>query len=242
MLEVSLHLFFPPSHFDVVRSVAFHPTDQVVLTGSEDCTLKLWNIQRARQKSRDPRRYKYTLQHWCILIPECMCVHPRSLLVDVESLYTFRGHRYVCSGTKSLAVLMFPLFPFLPSFPPFFRAPVLSVAFGLGGDICFSGSSDSTIRVWCIPGDLEDDPFGIYGNALNLRHFCRLLSHFLPSLHADPNTHHGVLAGHKDAVWDLGVHPTTGYLLSCSADGSCRLWNHHQVNPLVREFLTESSE
>ena len=30
----------------------------MLLTGSEDCTLKLWNLQRARQKSRDSsRRY-----------------------------------------------------------------------------------------------------------------------------------------------------------------------------------------
>lgn len=40
---------------------------------------------------------------------------------------------------------------------------MLSVAFGLGGDICFSGSSDSTIRVWQMPGEMGDDPFTVYG-------------------------------------------------------------------------------
>ena len=58
-------------------------------------------------------------------------------------------------------------------------------------------------------------------------------------LYIDPEIHQGVLTGHRDAVWDLSVHPTTGLLLSCAADGSCRLWNHTQSSPLVREFVSE---
>lgn len=34
------------SHFDGVRSLAFHPEDTVLITGSEDHTLKLWNLQK----------------------------------------------------------------------------------------------------------------------------------------------------------------------------------------------------
>lgn len=40
---------------------------------------------------------------------------------------------------------------------------MLSVAFGEGGDICYSGSADSTIRVWRLPVEGGDDPFTIYG-------------------------------------------------------------------------------
>lgn len=40
---------------------------------------------------------------------------------------------------------------------------MLSVAFGLGGEVCYSGSSDSTIRVWRVPEESEDDPFSVYG-------------------------------------------------------------------------------
>ena len=53
-----------------------------------------------------------------------------------------------------------------------FRGPVLSVLFGLGGDICFSGSTDSTIRVWRIPGDLGDDPFDVYGKEVMHQKVC----------------------------------------------------------------------
>ncbi len=58
----------------------------------------------------------------------------------------------------------------------------------------------------------------------------------------DSKIHQGVLFGHTDAVWDLCVHPVTGYLLSSAADGSCRLWNHHQTSAQIREFRTEPSE
>jgi len=34
------------SHFDGVRALAFHPVEPVLVTASEDCTLKLWNLQK----------------------------------------------------------------------------------------------------------------------------------------------------------------------------------------------------
>ena len=40
------------SHFDAVTSVAFHPVEAMLLTGSEDKTLKLWNLQRNGQARR----------------------------------------------------------------------------------------------------------------------------------------------------------------------------------------------
>ena len=41
----------------------------------------------------------------------------------------------------------------------------------------------------------------------------------------ESDIHHGILEGHTDAVWDLAVHSSSGSLLSCSADGTCRLWS-----------------
>lgn len=34
------------SHFDPVRCLAFHPVDPVLVTASEDRTLKLWNLHK----------------------------------------------------------------------------------------------------------------------------------------------------------------------------------------------------
>lgn len=55
------------SHFDGVRALAFHPIDSVLVTASEDHTLKLWNLQRTVQAKK-------------------------SASLDVEPVYTFRAH------------------------------------------------------------------------------------------------------------------------------------------------------
>ena len=55
------------SHFDGVRALAFHPVDPVLITGSEDHTLKLWNLQKS--------------------VPA-----KKTASLDVEPVYTFRGH------------------------------------------------------------------------------------------------------------------------------------------------------
>ncbi|VDL19787.1 unnamed protein product [Hymenolepis diminuta] len=40
------------SHFDAVRSLVFHHADQILLTGSEDCTLRLWSLAKRVQAKK----------------------------------------------------------------------------------------------------------------------------------------------------------------------------------------------
>ncbi|KAF9905402.1 hypothetical protein EC991_001697 [Linnemannia zychae] len=55
-------------HFDTVRSIAFHPTHKSLLSGSEDGTMKYWNLEASLRESK------------------------RALNGDVEPIYTYRGH------------------------------------------------------------------------------------------------------------------------------------------------------
>lgn len=96
------------SHFDCVRALAFHPQEPVLITASEDHTLKLWNLQKT--------------------VPA-----KKSASLDVEPLYTFRGH----------------------------NSPVLCLAMSTNGEQCYSGALDGTINCWNLP-NANIDPYDNY--------------------------------------------------------------------------------
>ncbi|XP_064621222.1 striatin-3-like isoform X2 [Lineus longissimus] len=152
------------SHFDGVRSLAFHPEDPVLITASEDHTLKLWNLQKT--------------------VPA-----KKTASLDVEPVYTFRGH----------------------------VGPVLCIAVSVNGEQCYSGGLDSTIRCWNIPSS-NIDPYDSF----------------------DSNVLHETLDDHTDAVWCLAVHQSRSQLLSCSADGTVRLWSPGQTSPLLQTYTVDN--
>lgn len=145
------------SHFDGVRALAFHPVEPVLVTASEDHTLKLWNLQKT--------------------VPA-----KKSASLDVEPIYTFRAH----------------------------IGPVLSLAISSNGEQCFSGGTDATIQWWNMPSP-NVDPYDTY----------------------EPNILAGTLIAHTDAVWGLAYSGIKNQLLSCSADGTVRLWNPQEKLPCI---------
>ncbi|XP_060031220.1 striatin-3 isoform X2 [Erinaceus europaeus] len=145
------------SHFDGVRALAFHPVEPVLVTASEDHTLKLWNLQKT--------------------VPA-----KKSASLDVEPIYTFRAH----------------------------IGPVLSLAISSNGEHCFSGGIDATIQWWNMPSP-NVDPYDTY----------------------EPNVLAGTLVAHTDAVWGLAYSGIKNQLLSCSADGTVRLWNPQEKLPCI---------
>ncbi|XP_041069918.1 striatin-3 isoform X2 [Carcharodon carcharias] len=151
------------SHFDGVRALAFHPVEPVLVTASEDHTLKLWNLQKT--------------------VPA-----KKSTSLDVEPIYTFRAH----------------------------IGPVLSLAISSNGEQCFSGGIDATIRCWNMPSP-NVDPYDTY----------------------DPNVVSNTLVAHTDAVWGLSFSGIKNRLLSCSADGTIRLWNPTEKSPCLSTYNVE---
>ncbi|XP_074852998.1 striatin-3 isoform X2 [Carettochelys insculpta] len=151
------------SHFDGVRALAFHPVEPVLVTASEDHTLKLWNLQKT--------------------VPA-----KKSASLDVEPIYTFRAH----------------------------IGPVLSLAISSNGEQCFSGGIDATIQWWNMPSP-NVDPYDTY----------------------EPNVLAGTLIAHTDAVWGLAYSGIKSHLLSCSADGTIRLWNPPEKLPCICTYNGE---
>ncbi|XP_074845783.1 striatin isoform X3 [Carettochelys insculpta] len=148
------------SHFDGIRGLAFHPAEPVLITASEDHTLKMWNLQKTAPAKK-------------------------SASLDVEPIYTFRAH----SG------------------------PVLCVVMSSNGEQCYSGGTDGLIQAWNTTNP-NIDPYDSY----------------------DPSVLRGALVGHTDAVWGLVYSGTHQRLLSCSADGTIRLWKTSEIAPALNIF------
>ncbi|KAK3929953.1 Striatin-3 [Frankliniella fusca] len=151
------------SHFDSVRALAFHPVEPVLITASEDNTLKLWNLSKT--------------------VPS-----KKSTSLDVEPLYTFRWH----------------------------TGPVLCLAMSTSGDQCFSGGVDGKIICWNLPNP-NIDPYDSY----------------------DPSVLACTLDDHSDAIWGLSIHKQRPQLLSCSADGTVKLWSPQSKIPLLSTYSSE---
>ncbi|XP_056147272.1 striatin-like isoform X2 [Lampris incognitus] len=148
------------SHFDGVRGLAFHPVEPVLVTASEDHTIKMWNLQKTAPAKK-------------------------SASLDVEPIYTFRAH----------------------------RGAVLCVVMSSTGEQCFSGGVDGTIQSWNMPNP-NIDPYDSY----------------------EPSVLRGPLCGHTDSVWGLVYSSAHQRLLSCSADGSMRLWDANNTSPALAVF------
>ncbi|EHH55503.1 hypothetical protein EGM_04722 [Macaca fascicularis] len=132
------------SHFDGIRALAFHPIEPVLITASEDHTLKMWNLQKTA---------------------------------------------------------------------PAKKGPVLCVVMSSNGEQCYSGGTDGLIQGWNTTNP-NIDPYDSY----------------------DPSVLRGPLLGHTDAVWGLAYSAAHQRLLSCSADGTLRVWNTTEVAPALSVF------
>ncbi|XP_076872239.1 striatin-like isoform X2 [Brachyhypopomus gauderio] len=153
------------SHFDAIRSLVFHPTEPLLITASEDHTLKMWNLQKTTPAKKNAS-------------------------LDVEPIYTFRAH----------------------------RGAVLCVVMSNTGEQCYSGGVDGTIQCWNTPSS-SIDPYDSYQSSV-LR---------------------GALCGHADAVWGLVYSAAHQRLLSCSGDGTVRLWSASGTQTALAVF-NESKE
>ncbi|KAF8565767.1 hypothetical protein P879_02420 [Paragonimus westermani] len=108
------------SHFDAIRSIGFHPVEPILLTASEDHTLKLWNLNKTVQTKK-------------------------SINLDVEPVYTFRGH----------------------------ENPVLSLAMWAGAEpvnssalLVYSGDLRGHLRSWRL-SSLQMDPYDTFEPAVS---------------------------------------------------------------------------
>lgn len=115
--------------------------------------------------------------------------------------------------------------------------PVLCLAMSATGEQCFSGGLDGSLQCWNIPGS-NIDPYDSYGESRATNCPINLLT--TPLFSSDPSVLSNSLVGHTDAIWGLSLHSHKLHLLSCSADGSVRLWNPQSKTPLLSVFTSDA--
>ncbi|KRZ74385.1 Striatin, partial [Trichinella papuae] len=144
-------------HFDSVRAIAFHPVDPVIVSASEDGTVKLWNLQKALVSSGTIHT----------------TVNSKSSSQDLEPVYTFRGHEgpVLCmclsptgdycytgglDGTVRSWLMPPPTVDLYDSFDKSYLPETLlghddavwSVAFHSSDNRLVSASADGTLKLW----------------------------------------------------------------------------------------------
>ncbi|KRX77630.1 Striatin-3 [Trichinella sp. T6] len=146
-------------HFDSVRTIAFHPVDPVIVSASEDGTVKLWNLQKALVS--------------CGPMYSTAGNSKSSSSQDLEPVFTFRGHEgpVLCmclsptgdycytgglDGTVRCWLMPPPTVDLYDSFDKSYLPETLlghddavwSVAFHSSDNRLVSASADGTLKLW----------------------------------------------------------------------------------------------
>uniref|UniRef100_A0A0X3NNB7 Striatin N-terminal domain-containing protein n=2 Tax=Schistocephalus solidus TaxID=70667 RepID=A0A0X3NNB7_SCHSO len=125
------------SHFDSIRAILFHHTEQILLTAGEDHTLKLWNLTKTVQAKK-------------------------SSCLDVEPMYTCRGHNspVLCIALTSFSEAEASAASPSPS------SSCDSSTSSVENNCAFSGSLNGEIRSWRF-GDLQLLPYEAFNAGVN---------------------------------------------------------------------------
>jgi WD40 repeat protein len=116
-------------HCDIVRSVAFSPDSKSIVSGSLDCTVRVWDVASGAERARIERHRSY-----------------------VESVAFSPDGKSIVSGPRDKTVRVWGVASGAE------RArmkghgdTVRSVAFSPDGKSIVSGSDDETVRIWGAP-------------------------------------------------------------------------------------------
>ncbi|XP_063658008.1 striatin-4 isoform X6 [Pan troglodytes] len=215
------------SHYDGIRSLAFHHSQSALLTASEDGTLKLWNLQKA-------------------------VTAKKNAALDVEPIHAFRAHRgpvlavamgsnseYCYSGGADACIHSWKI-------PDLSMDPYDGYEHGIPTSVAFTSTEPAHIVASFRSGDtvLYDMEVGSALLTLESRgssgptQINQVVSHPNQPLTITAHDDRGIrfldnrtgkpvhsMVAHLDAVTCLAVDPNGAFLMSGSHDCSLRLWS-----------------
>lgn len=172
------------SHYDCVRALKFSDSDSLLVTASEDETIKLWHLSRTSSSSGKSRQPNLPLSINAISSLEGS-TYP---YIDIEPIHTYRGHtsriltvtickNHIFSGAQNGELIRWKVVPDTSSADQYdkFDSTLLECKY-VGHDdavwavetvdqpdsatLLCSASADRTIKIWTSTGD-NKEPIGL---------------------------------------------------------------------------------
>ena len=208
-------------HNDKVNSVSFSPDGQTIATASDDQTIKLWNVETAKeissfQDNNDKVR--------------SVSFSPDGQIIAAASGNTIQ----LWSQTGNL----------LKTITGYSR-PVLSVNFSPDGQMLAATSEDGTIQFWDLNGVslaklyegnvVYQVKFSPDGNTI-----ASVGGDTIVKLWNLDGTLRQMFKGHQDGIYDISFSPDGQFLASASADKSIRVWEPNGM--LRKRFYAHSDD
>jgi len=213
-------------HVAAVNALAFAPVGELLASGSDDQTIRLWNPSEKNE------------------LPQVLADQAS----PIRSLAFSPGELTLASGSSDGRIFLWDLSGAEPAYEILegHQGSVLSLVFSPDGQRLASGSADGSVRLWDLITRAEPvvlyqeedvvwsvtmDGAGRKLAAAGADGLVRIWA--LDDLAAAP----GVRQGHEGAVYSVAFAPGGERLVSGGRDGMVRLWDltGSQIQPLVLE-------
>ena len=213
-------------HSKALKTATFTPDGQNILSGSEDQTLKLWDIKSGNE-------VRTFFGHSDII---------SSVTISPDGNYALSG-----SNDSTMKLWDIKTGDLLKTFDGH-QNWVVSVAFSSDGKYALSGSHDKTIKMWDIAkGNLmktfeghKDWVISVAFSADNKKIISGSHDKTLKIWDIRSGRSLKTLKGHRDWVTSVSVSNQTYQVLSGSYDESLKLWNIN-TGKAIRTFKTENT-
>lgn len=194
-------------HERSVRSIAFHPHGHYLASGSNDCTIRLWNIHVDQPLQQQSPKDWESPEDW---VPPKDWVRSVAFSPDGKMLATasddYRIQLWTVKFDQNMALQIQPLKILKYSH----AARIRSVAFNPDGRILASGSDDKTIKLW----DVSDPENSILTSLEGHQNWVRSVA-FSP---VSP-----ILASSSDdktvKLWDVSDPKNSKWLMNLEGNG-----------------------